>query len=384
MFETSPRSSECLHSVGSFSTDSQSSSPLVCKDWEGRTVKDITQTYETSVFSNIFKLNTGWTVDCGNCVISGLVTVPWAIAKLLVLFISSPLRCCFSLGGTKEGLDPKASSSLRSKVLKLFEAAPTKYQRAYPPVSSVEATKGLSFEDLVNVKEKLFKLFKIKGIDSDQPSIDDFLACFDLEDEIRSIIKGVFPKLGNLSLSGRYPYGNSYSDQDIMTHHPVVEAVGFDKYLDIEYTENGKPLILQQATRGCTAAVAAMLIHENGGEIDSHALATRDLGDEEYMKLDIERAGLKPKETLCHTMKHLEACLSQDGPAIVTVSSGIGGHVVVVDAITSKAVRLRDPYHGWEVSVHRKAFERSWGGLQRASPVIQVETVWEARHSRGG
>lgn len=381
MFETSPRSSTCRHSVDSFSIDPQASSPLVCENWEGRVVEDITQTYETSVFSNIFELNTGWTVDCGNCVLSSLVTVPWAIAKLLVLFISSPLRCCFSLGGTKEGVETglqhvgtqKASSSLRLKVLKLFDADATKYSRAYPPVSSTEARGEFSVEALVNLKENLSKLFKIKEVDSDHPLEDDLFAALDLEAKIRSIIREAFPRLANLTLLGSYPYGNSYRDQDIMMHHPVVKAERFDEYLDIEYTANGKPLILQQATRGCTAAVTAMLIHENGRKINSYELAMRDIGHNYNMKFDIENADLKPKETPCHTMEDLEKLLSQDGPAIVTVSSGIGGHVVVVDEITSKAVRLRDPYHGWEVSVHRKAFERSWGMLQRASPVIQVD-----------
>ena len=118
--------------------------------------------------------------------------------------------------------------------------------------------------------------------------------------------------------------------------------------------------------------------------MDVTKFARRELAGNHVMKLDITEAGLKPKETSCQTMKDLEKALRENGSAIVTVNSGVGGHVVVVDAITPEAVRLRDPYHGWEVSVHRKAFERSWGGLQRASPVIQVETVWEARHSRGG
>lgn len=37
---------------------------------------------------------------------------------------------------------------------------------------------------------------------------------------------------------------------------------------------------------------------------------------------------------------------------IISVDSGVGGHVVVADAVTEEGVKIRDPAHGWCTSLY--------------------------------
>lgn len=123
------------------------------------------------------------------------------------------------------------------------------------------------------------------------------------------------------------------------------------------YTRHNKAVIQQQATRGCTAAVAAMLIVDCGKECSIQELETRNIGKHWQIIRDITNAGLKPVETIIDSnLDRLKEEICRNGSAIVGIVGDIGAHVVVVDEIEDPSVRLRDPYHGWEITVTLAAF----------------------------
>jgi hypothetical protein len=131
--------------------------------------------------------------------------------------------------------------------------------------------------------------------------------------------------------------------------------------IEIGYLEDGKPVIQQQGLRGCAAAAAAMLIVDYGRPFDGYAVRTSNPGDDDSIRLDIERAGLVPITAEAASMEMLALQLERCGSA--TVSAGdreLGSHAVVVDDVDLAASRaqLRDPFHGWALIIPLNAFRR--------------------------
>lgn len=168
--------------------------------------------------------------------------------------------------------------------------------------------------------------------------------------------------------------GELFNDSEILEKLEIVKRVVIKRFIDsnlyAEYTRHGKAIIQQQGTRGCTAATAAMLIMDNGKQPDIQQLRIRNLGNDEDQIRDIENAGLIPLTNHAATLSELRDLLSRHGSAIASVHDQLGGHVVVVDEISEdlSQVRLRDPYHGWEITVKSEAFFKEWQGGE----VIQV------------
>ena len=137
----------------------------------------------------------------------------------------------------------------------------------------------------------------------------------------------------------------------------------------IEYTKYVKPIIQQQATRGCTAAAVAMLLKERKKEICFSLLRTTNLGNTERMTRWITNASLTPIVTDVKELNSLTALLNKHGSAIISISGNFGSHVVVLDHLNKEYARLRDPYHGWEITVYRSALERYF----MRNEVIQIK-----------
>lgn len=175
-------------------------------------------------------------------------------------------------------------------------------------------------------------------------------------------------------------FGKSYSDTQIRDISKIIfskELNSRRRYCFAGLSQLHKWVILQQATRGCTAAVTAMLIMDLGGTPDLEALMTRNLGTIHYMIGDIKKAGFIPVESQlsseAEALKELQGLIAKNGSIIVGVNSGIDGHVVVVDDITADGlVCLRDPYHGWEIAVGYEDFLKS---LSVSHPVLQALRV---------
>jgi hypothetical protein len=160
--------------------------------------------------------------------------------------------------------------------------------------------------------------------------------------------------------------GELFCDNEIIEKLNIIKEKKIGPGVYAKYTKHGKAIIQQQATRGCTAAAAAMLMKDNGKLPDIRELRLRNLGSTENQTRDITKAGLKTIVSSTHHLSDLKALLAKNGSAIVDVNGKLGGHVIVVDHISDdlSQIRLRDPYHGWEITVTKEAFLKEWSGGQ--------------------
>ncbi|MBT3393674.1 MAG: hypothetical protein HN411_01000 [Waddliaceae bacterium] len=178
-----------------------------------------------------------------------------------------------------------------------------------------------------------------------------------------------------------YPYAEAAVDMDIFydeeilrVHSPVREECTKEEGC-VAYSANGTALIQQQSIRGSFAAAAAMLIIDNGKTPDYATLKKTCAEDEEFSPL--QDASLMPMETRIATskegIKDLKELIEKNGSALVTIHDSIvGDHTIVVDEISSdlKNVCLRDPNHGWEITVKSRALRKR---LKGGDIVIQVK-----------
>lgn len=173
-----------------------------------------------------------------------------------------------------------------------------------------------------------------------------------------------------------HPTGTLFSDDAIVEKLPIENKKQIGNKVYAYYTKHNKAIIQQQATRGCTAAVAAMLIMDHGKNSNLDELCHRNLGNDENQIRDIENAGLTPLVNNATDLKGLKILLQKHGPAIAKLSGSLGGHVIVVDEVSEdlSKVRLRDPYHGWEITVTSEAFMKEWAARLYADggKLIQV------------
>ncbi len=60
----------------------------------------------------------------------------------------------------------------------------------------------------------------------------------------------------------------------------------------------------------------------------------------------------------------------------MSLSGAIGSHVVVVDDVNLEegSVRIRDPYHGWEITVTEDSFLKEWSDFTRSNDsILQIK-----------
>lgn len=104
---------------------------------------------------------------------------------------------------------------------------------------------------------------------------------------------------------------------------------------------------------------------------------------DEDIQQDIRKAGFKPMVTSLesNSLKTLRDQLLEYGSAIVSIIDPQAGcHSIIVDEVSKdlKQVRLRDPYHGWKITVSAEAFQSRWKG----QTVIQIENKSTCAHSQ--
>lgn len=183
-----------------------------------------------------------------------------------------------------------------------------------------------------------------------------------------------FSSLGVESVHGS---DKLFSDSEIVEKLPIIGKVKIKSNFYAFYTKNKKAIIQQLATRGCTAATAAMLRMDNGKKPDLVALRNTNLGEDEDQIRDIQKAGLKAIINSANNLLELRNLIIQNDSCIVSLSGKLGGHVIVVDEVSEdlSKIRLRDPYHGWEITVTSEAFLKEWDGgknIPEGGKVIQV------------
>jgi hypothetical protein len=178
-------------------------------------------------------------------------------------------------------------------------------------------------------------------------------------------------------ISSVHSPGELFSDEEIVEKKPIIKTeylfYKVDVQIPIYYTEHNKPILQQQASRSCTAAATAMLILDHKKNINAQSLDSRNLGNDKDMLGDLSGAGLNPQVINMNNkkdLKELSERIKQNGSAATTLMGRVGAHEVVVDEVSPdlEKIRLRDPYHGWEITVKKEAFLDEWVGTK----LIQV------------
>ena len=169
-----------------------------------------------------------------------------------------------------------------------------------------------------------------------------------------------------------------FYDHEIREVHQVINTTMFTLpngfTLKVTNTVHDVPIIQQQCLRGCTAATAAMMILQNGkmlSEYQSQLLYRCGLRDESQIEADLSYVGLRSRITNAYTLQNLRSLLLDQGTGIAEISdSDVGGHSIILDEVSEdlQTVRLRDPFHGWEISVNSEAVVKRHHDLK----VLQV------------
>ncbi len=160
---------------------------------------------------------------------------------------------------------------------------------------------------------------------------------------------------------GKLAYKNKgfviFEDSDIIEKLNVRknEIEGVNVYFSV----HNRSIILQQSKFGCTYATSAMILTDHKKEFNINTLRHRGPTDENGHIKDFTSVGLHPIINKVKNLEELEILLNKNGSCIVTIGDNKntrGGHVIIVDAVINNGVRLRDPYHGWEITVKNDAF----------------------------
>jgi hypothetical protein len=183
---------------------------------------------------------------------------------------------------------------------------------------------------------------------------------------------------GGVPVSAHGPSRDFIADSEIVE----VERLRPSTLISIlSYTADNRAVIQQQSIRGCTAAVTAMLISDNDRFFDSHTLSARNLSDNATMIKDLVNARLEPVVTTVgpttQPLAPLFEALQRHGSAILSVGGEIGGHVIVLDSLDfiNGTARIREPHHGWAITITLKALTRRMFADVGASSytIIQVQ-----------
>lgn len=177
--------------------------------------------------------------------------------------------------------------------------------------------------------------------------------------------------IGSVSVHGSTTF---LADSEILEKLPLIkrEELAPSTSIWVSYTMHRAAIIQQQATRGCTAAVAAMLIQDHGKQPNIDELIERNLGNDDDQERDLREAGLTPITHTAANLNELQKLLHQYGPAIVSVRDRyLGNHVILVDDVSAdlSRIRIRDPYHGWEITISNESFLRIW---------VKTESIMQA------
>lgn len=152
------------------------------------------------------------------------------------------------------------------------------------------------------------------------------------------------------------------------------------------YTYDKKVVFVQIPFAGCLTAASAMLIMDNAKLPVASDLKNREWGTWVSAFLDILNAGLSPRvipvSASNSSLFFLREQILSDGPAILSIMSnpnGSTGHAVIVDEISKDLlkVRIRDPWHGWSITVDGWTFQRVWHNFINKVPhkafIVQVK-----------
>jgi len=277
---------------------------------------------------------------------------------------------------------PKKNVNFGKVQVRMFDK-----EQAPNEISNIPAS-----EDEINF-EKNSKPIKIKFQETNTPFFDDLFDDLDafkqaIEPDNKTGQREPFeafqtrkiPPLGitdtlilkNGVIESFHGTGEFFQDDEIIEKLDIIERmeIKVGSHIYAHYTKHGKAIIQQQATQGCTAGASAMLIMDNGKIPDLWELKMRNFSKDKEIE-DIKKAGLEPLISEADNLSVLRKLILDNGSAIVTLRC----HVVVVDDISEdlSKIRLREPYHGWEITVTSEAFLKMQNSGSKSRTVRQIK-----------
>lgn len=163
-----------------------------------------------------------------------------------------------------------------------------------------------------------------------------------------------------ISFSEHGPHTSKFiEDHDILSIFPV----GSIRYLDpasaipVGIYSDHKVMIQQQGTRGCVAACAAMMMEDRQRHWKMDRLAKTNLANEKHLLSWLKQAELDAaiheiQEGICE----LESFIKQHGSISCMISGELGGHAIILDQIDSNQATIREPFHGWRITISTRLF----------------------------
>jgi hypothetical protein len=180
--------------------------------------------------------------------------------------------------------------------------------------------------------------------------------------------------------------GNAFERDEILEIHELTELQLLDGTLIDNQgqvppdgiikgrAKGGKWVIFQQGAEGCTAGSSAFLMLDHGVIPSSDVLLARVGTHSSVIQRDLSSRGLNTivteakniRDENLHALRDL--ILRNGSAAMATKFSNHNGtgHAIVVDDISEDLarVRLRDPWHGWDITVRGDIFLRNWKYLK--------------------
>ncbi len=163
-----------------------------------------------------------------------------------------------------------------------------------------------------------------------------------------------------ISLSGHASHTSKFIlDNEILSIIPVVctRYLNPTSLIPVGVYSDHKVIIQQQATRGCVAACAAMIIEDHQRQWKEHRLTTTNLANETQLISWLEQAELHAAmHTIRENIGELKTFIEQYGSIICMINGELGGHAIILDQINSDQAIIREPFHGWRIAISTHLF----------------------------
>ncbi len=191
-----------------------------------------------------------------------------------------------------------------------------------------------------------------------------------------------------VSLSAYYPHTVIFPSDNILIDIEKCVSIrlhGADSSIPIGIYSDGKTMIQQQGVRGCVEACAAMLIEDHGKRSRAHIIRNANISNTEGLLTSLQRAGLKARTArVPANIKDIERFISQYGSISVDINAEeLGGHQIIIDSIQADQATIRDPFHGWRITIGANVLltqltELSFTGLKGLTSHLKRYFKWEA------
>ncbi|MFK7827836.1 MAG: hypothetical protein AB8G05_27055 [Oligoflexales bacterium] len=157
--------------------------------------------------------------------------------------------------------------------------------------------------------------------------------------------------------------GDLFTDSEILHVH-LVHSGNIDSP---NINENGKYVVQQQGKEACPTGVADMFSGDKGKYPKIH-FGGRSLSHDDVVQI-MDANGLPlevstisyDKQRNISGLFHLKKLLTKHGSLIIGIADRyIGSHFIIIDEISNnfQTVRLRDPWHGWDITVTADAVRK--------------------------